>query len=148
MILVLRLGHRPGRDKRITTHVGLVARAFGADEFILASPDSMDSLKDVISRWGGNFSVRVGANWREEIKRWKAAGRKVCHLTMHGKNLPDCIHEIRKEKDIMIVVGAEKVPPEVYRMADWNIAIGKQPHSEVSALAVFLDWYFQGRELE
>ncbi|MGI0148094.1 MAG: tRNA (cytidine(56)-2'-O)-methyltransferase, partial [Thermoplasmata archaeon] len=29
-VTVLRLGHRPSRDKRVTTHVALVARAFGA----------------------------------------------------------------------------------------------------------------------
>ena len=29
-IIVLRLGYRIGRDPRITTHLGLVARAFGA----------------------------------------------------------------------------------------------------------------------
>ena len=28
---VLRLGHRRQRDKRITSHLGLTARAFGAD---------------------------------------------------------------------------------------------------------------------
>ncbi|MCG7848715.1 MAG: tRNA (cytidine(56)-2'-O)-methyltransferase, partial [ANME-2 cluster archaeon] len=29
-IVVLRLGHRPERDQRVTTHVGLTARALGA----------------------------------------------------------------------------------------------------------------------
>jgi tRNA (cytidine56-2'-O)-methyltransferase len=29
-ITVLRLSHRVGRDERVTTHVGLTARAFGA----------------------------------------------------------------------------------------------------------------------
>ena len=28
-VVVLRLGHRPGRDERMTTHVGLTARAMG-----------------------------------------------------------------------------------------------------------------------
>jgi tRNA (cytidine56-2'-O)-methyltransferase len=39
----------------------------------------------------------------------------------------------------MIVVGAEKVPPEIYDLADWNIAVGNQPHSEVAALAITMD---------
>jgi tRNA (cytidine56-2'-O)-methyltransferase len=39
----------------------------------------------------------------------------------------------------MIIVGAEKVPPELYGLADWNIAVGNQPHSEVAALAITLD---------
>ena len=45
------------------------------------------------------------------------------------------------------MVGAEKVPAEVYQLADWNVAVGNQPHSEVAALAVFLDRLFQGEEL-
>jgi len=35
MITVLRIGHRISRDKRITTHVALVARAFGADKILI-----------------------------------------------------------------------------------------------------------------
>jgi len=35
-VAVLRLGHRPGRDERMTTHVGLTARALGADRVVLA----------------------------------------------------------------------------------------------------------------
>jgi len=36
-------------------------------------------------------------------------------------------------------VGAEKVPPEIYSLADWNVGVGNQPHSEVAALAITLD---------
>ena len=32
-----------------------------------------------------------------------------------------------------------KVPGELFRMADHNVAVGNQPHSEVAALAVFLE---------
>ena len=39
MITVLRLGHRPGRDRRVTTHVALVARAFGADKVLVSTRD-------------------------------------------------------------------------------------------------------------
>jgi len=35
-IIILRMGHRQFRDNRITTHVGLVGRAFGAKGMILA----------------------------------------------------------------------------------------------------------------
>ena len=34
-IVVLRLGHRPERDARVTTHVGLTARALGASGMLL-----------------------------------------------------------------------------------------------------------------
>ena len=48
---------------------------------------------------------------------------------------------------MLIVVGGMKVPGEVYDLADWNVAVTSQPHSEVSALAVFLHELFGGREL-
>ena len=42
------------------------------------------------------------------------------------------------------MIGAEKVPGYVYEIADFNISVGNQPHSEVSALALFLDRYTKG----
>jgi tRNA (cytidine56-2'-O)-methyltransferase len=39
-IVILRIGHRIYRDKRITTHVGLTARAFGAEGMLLAGSDT------------------------------------------------------------------------------------------------------------
>jgi tRNA (cytidine56-2'-O)-methyltransferase len=148
-VVVLRLGHRPERDKRITTHVGLVARAFGAREMLLSGRDSSveESLADVAKRWGGSFRLRADVSWRGEVGRWKEAGGKVVHLTMYGSNLSNVIDEIRCCEEILVAVGAEKVPREMYELADWNVAVGSQPHSEVAALAVFLDRLFQGREL-
>jgi len=70
---------------------------------------------------------------------------------MYGINLPDIIDTLREKYidgyNILVVVGAEKVPWEVFDIADFNVAIGNQPHSEVAALAVFLDWLFRGKEL-
>ncbi len=148
-VVVLRLGHRPERDKRITTHVGLVARAFGAEEMLLSGRDSSveESLMDVVKRWGGGFRLKTDVSWHGEVRRWKEAGGKVVHLTMYGSNLPDVINEIRCCEEILVAVGAEKVPREMYDLADWNVAVGSQPHSEVAALAVFLDRLFQGIEL-
>jgi len=60
-ITVLRLGHRTGRDPRISTHLGLTARAFGADTFLLAGDyDSslLSGIGDVAERFGGEFEVR------------------------------------------------------------------------------------------
>ena len=149
-VVVLRLGHRPERDKRITTHVGLVARAFGAREMLLTGRDAHieESLADAARRWGGSFALRSDVSWKGEVIRWKEAGGKVVHLTMYGSNLPDVIDEIRGCQDLLVAVGAEKVPAEMYQLADWNVAVGNQPHSEVAALAVFLDRLFSGRELE
>ncbi len=149
-IYVLRIGHRPERDKRITTHVGLVARAFGADGFVLEGCDEnvMKSLIDVERRWGRMLEeitcVDSGIKYARE---WKRRGGEIIHLTMYGIHVDDIIDEIRiSNKDKLIVVGAEKVPREYYEIADYNVAIGNQPHSEVAALAVFLDRLFEGKE--
>jgi tRNA (cytidine56-2'-O)-methyltransferase len=106
-----------------------------------------ESLNDVAERWGGGFRLTSDVSWKGETVRWKESGGKVVHLTMYGSNLPDVISEIRNCENILVVVGAEKVPAEMYDLADWNVAVGNQPHSEVAALAVFLDSLFQGQEL-
>jgi tRNA (cytidine56-2'-O)-methyltransferase len=149
-IVVLRLGHRPERDKRITTHVGLVSRAFGATQMLLTGrdPSVEESLADVVERWGGNFQLKSDVSWKGETIRWKESGGKVVHLTMYGSRMQDVIGEIQSFDKIMVVVGAEKVPAEMYDLADWNVSVGNQPHSEVAALAVFLDHLMHGQELD
>lgn len=58
---------------------------------------------------------------------------------MFGLPIDENLDEIKKiEEPILVVVGAEKVPPWVFEYSDFNIAIGSQPHSEVSALAIAL----------
>ncbi|HID43329.1 MAG TPA: tRNA (cytidine(56)-2'-O)-methyltransferase [Archaeoglobaceae archaeon] len=136
-VYVLRLGHRPERDKRISTHVALTARAFGADGIYFSVKDGklFRKIEEVKVRWGGNFFVEY-RNWKELLKNFE--GLKV-HLTMYGVPLPDRIDEIKRAEKVIVVVGAEKVPPEVYDLCDMNVSIGNQPHSEVAALAIFLD---------
>jgi len=151
-IIVLRLGHRISRDKRVTTHVALVARAYGADEIIITGDrddDLIERIRKVVETWGGDFSARFEENWRKVIRRFKEGGNGVViHLTMYGLHVDDVIDEIRNSnRDKLVIVGAEKVPPFYYQNADYNIAIGNQPHSEVSALAIFLDKLYEGREL-
>ncbi len=148
MIRVLRIGHRPFRDKRITTHVALVSRAFGADEILVDEKDETleNTVRKVTENFGGDFKINTGVDWKSEFKNFK--GIKI-NLSMYGINLDDKISEIRKRMDenIIVLVGAEKVPIDAYTIADYNIAVANQPHSEVSALAVFLDHLFQGSEL-
>ena len=147
MIKVLRLGHRLDRDSRISTHCGLVARAFGAKEIIFSGEydkKMIESVEKVSDEWGGPFSVKYEKNWRKVIQSFK--GIKV-HLTMYGIPIQDKIQNIRKKRNVLVIVGGKKVPGEVYTLADYNIAVTSQPHSEVAALAVFLHEYFQGREL-
>ncbi|MGP8323014.1 MAG: tRNA (cytidine(56)-2'-O)-methyltransferase, partial [Methanosarcinaceae archaeon] len=79
-IVILRIGHRPERDKRITTHVGLTARALGAEGMLLASEDIklVNNLENVVERWGGDFYVKNDVNWKHEINKWGCEGGKIC----------------------------------------------------------------------
>ncbi len=141
MIAVLRLGHRRERDKRISTHVALVARAFGASKIIFSGERDeslLKSVEKVVRTWGGRFEVSYEKNWKKWLKNF--AGVKI-HLTMYGVDFKEKLAEIKKlskTKNLAVIVGSEKVPKEVYELADYNLAVSNQPHSEVSALAVFL----------
>lgn len=146
MIVVMRLGHRPARDQRVTTHVALTARALGADAVWVSTKDETleKTIESVVGRFGGKFAIKTGVDWRKAVKAWDG---QVVHLTMYGESLSKALPTL-KSKKLMIVVGAEKVPREVYDLADRNISVGNQPHSEVAALAIFLDRYKGGRSLE
>ena len=146
-ITVLRLGHRFSRDKRISTHIGLVARALGADKLVLDSRDEgiKQSVWKVVENWGGNFEICFTDDWKGYVKNFD--GERF-HLSMYGININEAMDEIKaSRKNKLIIIGGEKVPPDVYSLVDNNIAIGNQPHSEVAALAVFLDRLFDGKEL-
>jgi len=128
MITVLRICHRISRDKRITTHVALVARAFGADKIIIDTKDNKieDNVRSICLRFGGDFEIESGVDKRKIIKEWDGV---IVHLTMYGEKLNKSIDEIDKNKDLLIIIGAEKVPPQIYEMADFNVSVGNQPTS-------------------
>ncbi|MGD1835857.1 MAG: tRNA (cytidine(56)-2'-O)-methyltransferase [Nitrososphaeraceae archaeon] len=154
-VSILRIGHRLVRDDRTTTHVALVARAFGCSDMYMTDTDDSIKLKleDVSKRWGySSFKLHLIDNWKHMLKNWKkdhGDKGKVVHLTMYGININNIISEIQQSIDhILIIIGAEKVPKEIFMLSDYNISISNQPHSEISALSVFLDRFFQGRQLE
>jgi tRNA (cytidine56-2'-O)-methyltransferase len=149
-VSVLRIGHRLVRDDRVTTHAALVARAFGADRIYMTGVDQSvsDTVAGVAKRWGGEFEVQVIQDWKALARAWKKEGGSVAHLTMYGINIDDAAGRLRKEKKVLVIIGAEKVPREAYDLADYNIAVGNQPHSEIAALAIFLDRMFGGRQLK
>ncbi|MFX0134321.1 MAG: tRNA (cytidine(56)-2'-O)-methyltransferase [Candidatus Hodarchaeota archaeon] len=151
-IIILRMGHRQFRDNRITTHVGLVGRAFGAKGMILADISDAaveKSINEINQNWGSTFFVEMGVPYLKFIEDWINKGKIVVHLTMYGEGLSDSlIKEIKnKEKDILVIVGSQKIPRIIYDLAHYNISISNQPHSEISALAIFLDRYFEGKQL-
>lgn len=154
-VVVLRWGHRPKRDLRLTTHVALTARALGAAGFILADIEDQkikETVEKVVRYWGGPFHFEMGTPWRKAVKDWKLKGGLVVHLTAYGENIGagDVLERIKAEaRDIMVLVGSQKVPGEFFseKVSDFNVAVGNQPHSECASLAVFLDRLFEGREL-
>jgi tRNA (cytidine56-2'-O)-methyltransferase len=152
-ITVLRLGHRLVRDTRLSTHVALVSRALGAKAIIMSGADeddTIDSTKRVNAKWGGRFEIAYKKNWREFAKHWDGV---IVHLTMYGDLLDQVLPRIRRRLDelktnkMLLIIGAEKVPREIYKISDFNVAVGNQPHSEVAALAIFLDRIYKGKEL-
>ena len=155
-VVVLRWGHRPRRDARLTTHVALTARALGASGLILANIEDekiKETIEKVTKNWGGPFFFEMGTPWKEAVKDWKAKGGIVVHLTAYGENIQtsDMLQRIKESgKDILVIVGSQKVPREFFLEAfsDFNVAVGNQPHSECASLAVFLDRLFEGEELK
>jgi tRNA (cytidine56-2'-O)-methyltransferase len=67
---------------------------------------------------------------------------------MYGLPLSSVVRDLRMKERILVVIGAEKVPGPLYGLADFNVSVTTQPHSEIAALAVFLDHLFEGEELE
>ncbi|MBI2128394.1 MAG: tRNA (cytidine(56)-2'-O)-methyltransferase [Nitrosarchaeum sp.] len=149
VIEVVRIGQRLVRDDRVTTHVALVARAFGCAKIFMTevNPEIRDTLEKINKNWGGNFIVEFIDNWKSIVKK-KKEEYKIVHLTMYGESINDVDDQLRKEENLLIVVGAEKVPREIYELADYNVGIGNQPHSEISALAILLDRIQKGEQFE
>ncbi|MBP2172106.1 tRNA (cytidine(56)-2'-O)-methyltransferase [Methanococcus voltae] len=168
MIEVMRLGHRGERDKRISTHVALTSRALGASNIIFTSGDKHvhGSVDRITESWGGDFQFKVADSWKSYVKEFKKNNGVVAHLTMYGENINEIMPEIigrvyptegtesnkcenQKEepKNLLVIIGAEKVPREAYELADYNVSVGNQPHSEVAAIAIFLDRLTMGKNL-
>lgn len=159
-IEILRLGHRLPRDERISTHVALVARAFGATSIAYSGQHDSgleDSVKRICERWGSkassnssDFSIAYERSAVPYIKSKRRDGFIVVHLTMYGMPLIEKVDLIRSQGaqgKILVVVGSEQVPPEIYQLADYNVSVTSQPHSEVAALAITLDRLTGGEAL-
>ena len=148
---MLRLGHRINRDKRVTTHLALAARAFGASALYLTGERDArleKSIERVSQCWGKGFIVEYVKNWDNLVAKWRGKGGVVVHLTMYGIPFQNVIEEIRElKRPVLLVVGGKKVPWKIFELADYNLSVTSQPHSEVSSLAVFLDNLFMGSEL-
>jgi len=148
-IEVLRIGQRVIRDDRVTTHVALVARAFGASKIYMneVDPEISKTIQKINSTWGGDFEIEFFKDWKTVLNS-KINKSKIVHLTMYGENINEIDSQLKLEDKILVVVGAEKVPREIYDKADYNISIGTQPHSEISALSILLDRIQNGQQFD
>ncbi len=139
-IEVLRLNHRIARDKRISTHVCLTARAFGALKvYYSGEKDSNleESVNKITKKFGGKFEIEYSENEINLIKEKKKNNFLIVHLTVYGKDFKSLKNKV-KNKNVLIIVGGEKVEWKFYEASDLNLSVTNQPHSEVAALAVFL----------
>lgn len=142
-ISVFRFGNRRERDKRITTHCALVSRAFGADKMYYCGDEDdhlETSVKEIVEDWGGDFKTEYVKDWKKFLLEMRKT-HFLIHLTMYGIDFEDFTNGFKKKpqkKDLLIIIGSHKVPAEVYKFADINVAVTNQPHSEVSALALLL----------
>ncbi len=150
VIEVVRIGQRVVRDDRVTTHVALVSRGFGAERIYMTevNPEIKDTIEKINNTWGGNFQVEFIEKWKTIVKKKKGEGFKIVHLSMYGESINDVEEKIGDKENLLIVVGAEKVPREIYELADYNVGVGSQPHSEISALAILLDRIQKGKQFE
>ena len=107
-IEILRIGQRVIRDDRVTTHVALVARAFGASKIYMneGDPEIENTIKRMNETWGGDFEVEFFEDWKKVLNS-KIHEYKVVHLTMYGEKIDEVAKEIGKNQNILIVVGAE-----------------------------------------
>ena len=153
-VTILRLGYRLGRDPRITTHLALVARALGANRFLFSGDDDerlAENIGSVNQRFGGDMVVEHVKSPMAWLRKFVGDGIDcnppgiAVHLTMYGASYRSVTPTIRRDRPLVVVVGGAKVPSEVFQISQYNLAVGNQPHSEVAALALFLDgWYGSG----
>jgi len=149
-IEVLRIGQRVVRDDRVTTHVALVSRAFGAARIYMneINPEIKDTIERINETWGGDFEIVMIDGWKKTLRERIDDGFAAVHLTMYGEPVRKASERIAGEDKVLVVVGAEKVPRGVYELSKYNVAVASQPHSEIGALAVLLDRIQGGRQFE
>ena len=149
MIEVLRLTHRIRRDPRLSSHVALTARAFLADKIYYSGDHDAafeSSINNTVNRFGGDFEILYVKDATKFVQKRKEQGFLIVHATMYGELLDKIISKIKLYKNILIIVGSQRVEPEYYELADYNISVTNQPISEVAALALFLHMLKEGKE--
>ena len=79
IIEVVRIGQRVVRDDRVTTHVALVSRSFGAEKIYMTevNPEIKETLDKINKTWGGNFEIEFIEKWKAIVKKKKEENFKM-----------------------------------------------------------------------
>src|SRR5437667_12742836 len=99
------------------------------------------TIRDVTNRYGEPFEVQSGKPWKHAVRDWRAMGGRIVHLTAYGLPLPKKLSEIQDaDADLLVIVGSEKMPGEIFRIADCTISVTNQPMNAGTTTARFLQW--------
>ncbi len=104
----------------------------------------ISSVRSLGNAWGGSFSVVQKVSPLRIISEWKKDGGRVINLSMYGEDMRAPMSELYHvyytlAQPLLVVVGSSKVDGKVYQASDFNLAVTHYPHSEVAALAIFLE---------
>ena len=79
-----------------------------------------DTIQSVVDRFGGSFQVETGVKWRSIVRKWSGT---IIHLTMYGELIDEMIDKVPRnpETNLLIIVGATKVPREIYDKANLKL---------------------------
>ena len=145
MITVLAVGKC---TREVMIDICMTSRAFGASKVAFTIKEDrkvQNTLRKVSKEWGGKFSIAFNTDYMKMIGN--SPNYKTVFLTQYGVPVEKVKHSIRTYKNMTIVVAlSSKYTQKLMEVADFNVSITTQPHSSTSAIAVFLNTYFNGRE--
>ncbi len=145
MITVLIIGEGSLENEK---DIGLASRAFGASSVIFTSrskPKLVRYFRAISSKWGGKFDVRYEKDWERVISEKR--GYEKIYLTKSGAPIAKMMYRVRTYKNILLIATLSENLKKLDERVDYKVSVTTQPHSSVSAIAVFLHVFYSGREL-
>lgn len=127
----------------------MTARALGASDITFTcrkSPKLVDEVRKLNWKWGGKFDVHFTDNYRKHLD---SVGKnyKLVYLTRFGTPLSKISYPIKTYKNLVLIITEREGIETIQKLADFNVSVSSQPHASISALAIFLHTFYNGREL-
>ena len=85
--------------------------------------EMFENLESVSERFGGSLETSH-VKGMSHLKKHVQDGGVAVHLTMYGEPFRKAIPKIRRDRPVVIVVGGAKVPGDVYKICQHNVAVG------------------------